>query len=194
MRRLASVAAVATLLSTLGVGTRLAASSERESFLTLHAGTFDPVVHNTATPKVTSDFLARYCDGDACSYIAAAPLPNGSRLVGVELDACSTGPEGPINITVKKLGAAEAGRNTLYTGTVSASSGCGRFFGELTVIHSVDQFNNSYAVEVGMGEAGCTVDCPTINQRFLAVRLYYLGAAEGIVAPTKQTPYVVFPP
>ncbi len=172
-------------------------SSGPELFVTLHAGAFDPVLTDLESARVTDDFGARYCDGFPCTYFADAPVPHAASIIGAELDACNLDRNAVIYMTLWRMGAAETSRTELFRGFLF-QSGCGRFFARLGSTHVADQFNNSYAVFVRIGDIfDCAFPpqtCPTKNQRFLAVRLYYEVAGEGTVEPKKSAPFHVFPP
>lgn len=143
---------------------------------------------------------SRFCDGNPCELMAAAPLPNGSRVLGIEIDACrDTTEDRVINLSLVRRNANESSFVVLaqlqYTATgctyqeAAASAGPNQL---------VDTFEDEYLIVATIGSIDCLVTpgvpCPDIGTRVQAVRLYYAPNASGSVEPSKRSAFTLFPP
>ncbi len=157
----------------LATVTAFEAGTVRDAFITVPAIQF-LVSFGTleTTPK-----LARHC-ANGCGALAAAPIPHGATIVGLEVDACDDNGAGSgvIVVTVKRIpGNESAAAPELLKLLQVNDAGCSYRFAPLDVPHVVDQYLDSYYVNF-QGTGGS-------SERFQAIRVYY-RSGDGEVVPT----------
>jgi hypothetical protein len=111
---------------------------------------------------------SRFCVGTPCSYEAALFLPAGALVTSIELEACDTSISASVTATLFTQAPREGGLFKLAevsTGDAQ-TPGCNFFEANLSVMETVDNFSNTYQVEVFINGTNNTT-------RFQAVRVYY---------------------
>ena len=111
---------------------------------------------------------SRFCTTAPCAFEAALLLPAGAAVTAVEVEACDGNGAAEVRATLFRQTPAESSFvdiGAVSTGGV-ATPACGFFLSSLPIAETVDNYNNTYQVEVvidGAGEA----------TRFQAVRIFY---------------------
>lgn len=95
----------------------------------------------------TPDFY-RYINAGPPSLMAVVHVPNGSRLVALDLDACDQTPLGQVSASLYRLnGAPPVGLGTVSSG-YDEVPGCGRFTVNLATPETVDNDSYTYVAVV----------------------------------------------
>jgi hypothetical protein len=114
-------------------------------------------------------FGSRFCSGAGCLFESAVLLPAGAVVTAIELEACDTNPAASVVATLLTQDPLEAG--VFLLGSVSTGAaqtpGCAFFLLPLSPQETINNFSNTYQVEVA-------IDGTTSATRFQAVRIYYL--------------------
>ena len=114
-------------------------------------------------------FGSRFCSGAGCLFEAAVSLPAGALVTAIELEACDTDPAASVSATLLTQAPLESGLFQLAgvsTG-ITETPGCLFFFAFPLSQETIDNFSNTYQVEVA-------ITGTTVATRFQAVRIYYL--------------------
>jgi hypothetical protein len=113
-------------------------------------------------------FGSRFCSGAACSFEAPLFLPAGALVTAIELEGCDTNPAASVTVTLFTQLPLEGGLFPLAALTTGQAQtpGCNFFEVNLPVPETVNNFSNTYQVEV-------FIDGATDTTRFQAVRVYY---------------------
>lgn len=116
-----------------------------------------------------NDFGARFCTAVACLFETPLSLPAGALVIGLELEGCDTSAAGELVASLYRATPVESSLTQLAqvaTGGVSAG-GCAFTRVNLATPETIDNFNNTYQLEVVVTGNG------TDATRFLAVRVFY---------------------
>ena len=152
--------------------------------ITLAAETFAPNV-STTTYTFSAVNGGQYITGGHPFLNHSLEVPEGSQIVRIELDGCDNDNAGSLTLRLSKCAVGGPCFDVEGVGTLpNDAPGCGRFTKDLTTAENVDNFNNSYYVNVE------THGGPLAS--FFAVRVYYrlrvspapLTATFGDVPPT----------
>jgi hypothetical protein len=138
-----------------------------------------------------------------CEFFRPANLPNGSTLLGVELDGCSEVDEifgtAPMSVYVIRRGVVAGLKTTLVSKQFepAMANECHLEYAVPGSPIAIDTFSNDYVVAVSIGDINCQgtpQNCPPLQPSFQAVRLYYSVPPEGTVEPTKPSAFNPLPP
>lgn len=170
-----------------------------ELFVTIPAAVFQN--WPTANQDFPTNTGAKYCDGGPCLFEAAVPVPNGGKIVGIELEACDFQVNVRATLQLVWQQGLEAGQVVLASvdsdTTGNQTPGCQYFLQPLSSPHIADQYLHSYRARVSIGVPLCATlppfECPSLDTRFLAVRIYYEPQSSGIVDIGSTTPQSTFP-
>jgi hypothetical protein len=167
------------------------AHAEGDLFVTLPAAEFSGGLR---TSFIFGGGGSAYCDG-VCEMVTSAALPNGSRLVGIEIDGCrDAAGDADLNFYLLRRYANDqrvAGDpfEILAQGTLGGTTGCNYALGttDQTKVLDINTFASEYLVVVTIGDLTCA-SCPDVGTRFQALRVYYrANLTGGPVEPTRPT-------
>lgn len=114
-------------------------------------------------------FYSRFCtSATPCRAVAPVLLPAGAMVAALELEACDTSATKSAQAQLIRLVAASSTSVSLATSSsgVAATPDCARFFTPLAIPETIDNFTNTYVVQID-------ADGTTNTVRFQAVRIYY---------------------
>ena len=117
----------------------------------------------------TDTFYYRFCTSTTpCRAVAPVLLPAGALVTALELEACDTSGAKSAQAQLIRLVAAASTAISLATSSsgVAATPDCARFFTPLGIPETIDNFTNTYVVQIDADGTDNTV-------RFQAVRIYY---------------------
>jgi hypothetical protein len=166
------------------------AHAEGDLFVTLPAAEFSGGLR---TSFIFGGGGSGYCD-NLCEMMTSAELPNGSRLVGIEIDGCrDTAGDAVLEFYLLRRFAndeqvAFLPYEILAQGTLG-TTGCSYSLGaaDQSKVLDINTFASEYLAVVTIGDSGCA-SCPDVGTRFQAMRVYYrANLSGGPVEPTKPT-------
>jgi hypothetical protein len=129
--------------------------------LALNPYAFEPW---TYTYNVSASGNNRWCDGSDCILTASVNLPSGASVVSIELDSNDTGGSS-ITAWFGECPIQLGGCNVMGSVTTATSSGYTLISSSVTPAATIDNYNNSYIVEVNLPA--------TSSYQLAGVRLFY---------------------
>ena len=133
------------------------------SVLTVPAFAFLPA---SSTNEYTTSNGERYRLGGSDGFDAAATLPGGAAVTGIQLYGCDTSSTYELNAKLYECGAGVCSNLAAVATGGPAAPGCDFFEGTVSPAHTVDNVSKTYVLQVSSQATDNTT-------RFRAVRVFY---------------------